>query len=45
MYNSFGALSPALANNGYCVYAFNYGQTLPLTASGRPATLPRRRVS
>ena len=31
MYNSFGALSPDLANNGYCVYAFNYGQTLPLT--------------
>jgi triacylglycerol esterase/lipase EstA (alpha/beta hydrolase family) len=31
MYNSFGALSPDLVNNGYCVYAFNYGQTLPLT--------------
>ena len=31
MYNSFGALAPDLANNGYCVYAFNYGQTLPLT--------------
>jgi triacylglycerol esterase/lipase EstA (alpha/beta hydrolase family) len=31
MYNSFGALSPDLADNGYCVYAFNYGQTLPLT--------------
>jgi triacylglycerol esterase/lipase EstA (alpha/beta hydrolase family) len=31
MYNSFGALSPYLANNGYCVYAFNYGQTLPFT--------------
>ena len=31
MYNSFGALSPDLANSGYCVYAFNYGQTLPLT--------------
>src|SRR5580704_7160303 len=28
MYNSFGAISPDLANNGYCVYAFNYGQTL-----------------
>jgi triacylglycerol esterase/lipase EstA (alpha/beta hydrolase family) len=31
MYNSFGALSPDLVNGGYCVYAFNYGQTLPLT--------------
>lgn len=31
MYNSFGAVSPDLVNNGYCVYAFNYGQTLPLT--------------
>ncbi|HEX9031610.1 MAG TPA: alpha/beta fold hydrolase [Streptosporangiaceae bacterium] len=28
MYNSFGAISPDLVNNGYCVYAFNYGQTL-----------------
>lgn len=31
MYNSFGAISPDLVNNGYCAYAFNYGQTLPLT--------------
>ena len=31
MYNSFGAMSPDLVNNGYCVYAFNYGQTIPLT--------------
>lgn len=31
MYNSFGAIAPDLADNGYCVYAFNYGQTLPLT--------------
>jgi len=31
MYNAFGAISPDLANNGYCVYAFNYGQTIPLT--------------
>ena len=31
MYNSFEAVSPDLVNNGYCVYAFNYGQTLPLT--------------
>ena len=27
-YNSFGALSPWLANAGYCVYSFNYGQTI-----------------
>jgi triacylglycerol esterase/lipase EstA (alpha/beta hydrolase family) len=31
MYNSFGAISPDLVNNGYCVYAFNYGQTVPGT--------------
>lgn len=31
MENSFGAISPDLVNSGYCVYAFNYGQTLPLT--------------
>ena len=31
MYNSWGAVSPDLVNNGYCVYAFNYGQTLPGT--------------
>jgi triacylglycerol esterase/lipase EstA (alpha/beta hydrolase family) len=28
MYNSFGAVAPDLVNNGYCVYAFNYGQTI-----------------
>jgi triacylglycerol esterase/lipase EstA (alpha/beta hydrolase family) len=28
MYNSFGAIAPDLVNNGYCVYAFNYGQTI-----------------
>ena len=28
MYNSFGAVSPDLVNSGYCVYAFNYGQTI-----------------
>jgi hypothetical protein len=28
MFNSFGAVSPDLKNNGYCVYAFNFGQTL-----------------
>ncbi len=32
MYNSFGAISPDLVNNGYCVYAFNYGQTIPLSS-------------
>jgi len=31
MYNNFGAISPDLVNHGYCVYAFNYGQTIPLT--------------
>jgi triacylglycerol esterase/lipase EstA (alpha/beta hydrolase family) len=31
MYNSFGAIAPDLVNNGYCVYAFNFGQTLPFT--------------
>jgi triacylglycerol esterase/lipase EstA (alpha/beta hydrolase family) len=31
MYNNFGAISPDLANSGYCAYAFNYGQTLPFT--------------
>jgi triacylglycerol esterase/lipase EstA (alpha/beta hydrolase family) len=31
MYNNFGAVSPDLVNNGYCVYAFNYGQTIPFT--------------
>jgi triacylglycerol esterase/lipase EstA (alpha/beta hydrolase family) len=31
MYNAFGAISPDLVNNGYCVYAFNYGQTIPLS--------------
>ena len=28
MSNSFGAVSPDLVNNGYCVYSFNFGQTL-----------------
>src|SRR5882724_8004391 len=28
MFNSFQALSPDLVNNGYCVYAFNFGQTI-----------------
>jgi hypothetical protein len=29
MYNSFGAISPDLVNNGYCVYAFNFGRHQP----------------
>jgi triacylglycerol esterase/lipase EstA (alpha/beta hydrolase family) len=28
MFNSFSAISPDLVDNGYCVYAFNFGQTL-----------------
>ena len=28
MYDSWGALAPDLVNNGYCVYAFNYGQNI-----------------
>jgi triacylglycerol esterase/lipase EstA (alpha/beta hydrolase family) len=31
MFNSFEAISPDLVNNGYCVFSFNYGQTLPGT--------------
>lgn len=31
MSNSFGAISPDLVDNGYCVYAFNYRQTIPLS--------------
>jgi triacylglycerol esterase/lipase EstA (alpha/beta hydrolase family) len=48
MYNSFGAISPDLVNNGYCVYAFNYGQTLPLTgiyATGDIAASARQLAS
>lgn len=48
MYNSFGAVSPDLVNNGYCVYAFNYGQTLPLTgiyATGDIASSARQLAS
>jgi triacylglycerol esterase/lipase EstA (alpha/beta hydrolase family) len=28
MLNSFSAISPDLVNNGYCVFAFNFGQTI-----------------
>jgi triacylglycerol esterase/lipase EstA (alpha/beta hydrolase family) len=28
MYDSWGALAPDLVNSGYCVYAFNFGQTI-----------------
>jgi len=48
MANSFGAISPDLVNNGYCVYAFNYGQTLPLTgiyATGDIASSARQLAS
>jgi triacylglycerol esterase/lipase EstA (alpha/beta hydrolase family) len=41
MYNSFGAIAPDLVDNGYCVYAFNYGQTIPFSgfyAMGNIAT-------
>ena len=41
MYNSFGAIAPDLVNNGYCVYAFNYGQTIDpsmFNAMGNVAT-------
>lgn len=31
MIDSFGSISPALVNAGYCVYAFDYGQTIPFT--------------
>jgi triacylglycerol esterase/lipase EstA (alpha/beta hydrolase family) len=40
MYNSFGAIAPDLADNGYCVYAFNYGQTLPLTGIYATGNIP-----
>lgn len=40
MYNSFEAISPDLVNNGYCVYAFNYGQTLPLTGFYATGSIP-----
>lgn len=48
MENSFGAISPDLVNNGYCVYAFNYGQTLPFTgiyATGDIAASARQLAS
>jgi triacylglycerol esterase/lipase EstA (alpha/beta hydrolase family) len=40
MYNSFGAVSPDLVNNGYCVYAFNYGQTIPLSGINATGDIP-----
>jgi triacylglycerol esterase/lipase EstA (alpha/beta hydrolase family) len=45
MYNSFGAIAPDLVNSGYCVYAFNYGQTLDpsmFNAMGNIATSARQ---
>jgi len=40
MYNSFEAISPDLVNNGYCVYAFNYGQTLSGTGIFATGSIP-----
>jgi triacylglycerol esterase/lipase EstA (alpha/beta hydrolase family) len=34
MGENWGTLSPLLANNGYCVYAFNYGSTIVSTLTG-----------
>jgi triacylglycerol esterase/lipase EstA (alpha/beta hydrolase family) len=40
MYNSFGAVAPDLVNNGYCVYAFNFGQTIPLSMFDAMGDIP-----
>jgi triacylglycerol esterase/lipase EstA (alpha/beta hydrolase family) len=40
MYNSFGAVSPDLANNGYCVYTLNFGQTIPLSMFDAMGDIP-----
>jgi triacylglycerol esterase/lipase EstA (alpha/beta hydrolase family) len=40
MYDSFEAISPDLVNNGYCVYAFNYGQTIPLSSFNATGNIP-----
>jgi triacylglycerol esterase/lipase EstA (alpha/beta hydrolase family) len=40
MYNSFGAVSPDLVNNGYCVYALNFGQTIPLSMFDAMGDIP-----
>jgi triacylglycerol esterase/lipase EstA (alpha/beta hydrolase family) len=34
MGENWGTLSPLLANNGYCVFAFNYGATIVSTLTG-----------
>ena len=40
MYDSWGALAPDLVNNGYCVYMFNYGQTIVPSSIDGTATSP-----
>ena len=40
MYNSFGAIAPDLVNNGYCVYAFNYGQTIHPSMADAMGNIP-----
>jgi triacylglycerol esterase/lipase EstA (alpha/beta hydrolase family) len=41
MYNSFGAIAPDLVNNGYCVYAFNYGQTIDPSMFNAMGKIPK----
>jgi triacylglycerol esterase/lipase EstA (alpha/beta hydrolase family) len=40
MYNSFGAIAPDLVNNGYCVYSFNYGQTIHPSMADAMGNIP-----
>ena len=41
MYNSFGAIAPDLVNSGYCVYAFNYGQTIDPSMFNAMGKIPK----
>ena len=41
MYNSFGAIAPDLVNSGYCVYAFNYGQTIDPSMVNAMGKIPK----